>query len=376
MEYVCKINMCTGCKVCLEACKQNAITILDDIESNNALIDEKRCIGCNLCRKVCPQIERVQRTMPIGWIQGWTNENIRRKSTSGGFCTAIMISFIRKGGFVCACKFCDGEYKYILTNKENEIDSFSGSKYVKSNPIGIYSLIDKALLEGNNVLFVGLPCHVAALKNYIRNATKLYTIELICHGTPSLQLLRLYLNEEVKNSSIDDIRFRLKDNYDNYEYKPIISPYVLDYYTLAFLKGLSFTENCYSCQYATIERVSDLMLGDSWGSELPKEEQKKGISLAFYQNEKGKELLESANLYMYEVDLERAKSFNSQLNGPVILPASRNIFMKQIKKNKRFKIAIKKALPKVYLTQCLKLMLIKIKLKKSTNMQYNIWIKN
>lgn len=42
-----------------------------------------------------------------------------------------------------------------------------------------------------------------------------------------------------------------------------------------FLGGLFYTENCYECKYAQLNRVSDITIGDSWGSELPTEEQKK-----------------------------------------------------------------------------------------------------
>ena len=40
---------------------------------------------------------------------------------------------------------------------------------------------------------------------------------------------------------------------------------------------IDYTENCYSCRYASQSRVSDISLGDSWGSELSEEEKKKGI---------------------------------------------------------------------------------------------------
>ena len=75
---------------------------------------------------------------------------------------------------------------------------FVGSKYVKSNPIGIYSKIEEHLKAKEKVLFIGLPCQVAGLKNYIKRLDKsfqdnLYTVDLICHGTPSPRLLEQFL---------------------------------------------------------------------------------------------------------------------------------------------------------------------------------------
>ena len=56
---------------------------------------------------------------------------------------------------------------------------------------------------------------------------------------------------------------------------------------ISFLTALSDTENCYSCKDAQEKRPGDITLGDSWGTELPENEWKKGISLILCQTEKG-----------------------------------------------------------------------------------------
>ena len=43
----------------------------------------------------------------------------------------------------------------------------------------------------------------------------------------------------------------------------IVPKGVQDRYTMAFLKGLCYTENCYTCQYAQVARAGDLTIGDS-----------------------------------------------------------------------------------------------------------------
>lgn len=48
----------------------------------------------------------------------------------------------------------------------------------------------------------------------------------------------------------------------------------------------------YSCQYAQTNRVGDLTIGDSWGTEMT-EELSKGVSFVMCQTEKGKALLDS-----------------------------------------------------------------------------------
>ena len=60
-------------------------------------------------------------------------------------------------------------------------------------------------------------------------------------------------------------------------------------------------------------RVSDITLGDSWGSNLDIQEQRKGISLILNQTQKGKELLEQSELELMDVELNRAIEHNHQL---------------------------------------------------------------
>ena len=57
-------------------------------------------------------------------------------------------SFIKKGGIVCSCVFHEGRFEFDFAETENEVGKFTGSKYVKSNPQGIYKKISEKLKEG------------------------------------------------------------------------------------------------------------------------------------------------------------------------------------------------------------------------------------
>ena len=70
-----------------------------------------------------------------------------------------MINFIKSGGYVASCLFKNGDFVFEITNDLNEARCFAGSKYVKSNPTGIYKKINERL-KTNKVLFIGLPCQV------------------------------------------------------------------------------------------------------------------------------------------------------------------------------------------------------------------------
>lgn len=119
-------------------------------------------------------------------------------SSSGGVASAIIKQFVKNGGYVAACLFDKGEFVFQLTNDLNETEMFAGSKYVKSNPVNIYGTVEEKLNAGERVLFIGLPCQVAAVKKSTGNPGNLYTIDLICHGTPSPKLLDMFLKREAR----------------------------------------------------------------------------------------------------------------------------------------------------------------------------------
>ena len=64
----------------------------------------------------------------------------------------------------------------------------------------MYKVINIRFLYGTErsegrkrVLFTGTPCEVAGLKKYLRKEyDNLYTLDLICHGVPSSELLNAF----------------------------------------------------------------------------------------------------------------------------------------------------------------------------------------
>ncbi len=381
MITVCKENMCTGCMACVEVCSKDAIKIIDSLKSYNALIEEDKCISCEKCKHICPNNEKLELKKPQNWYQGWSNnETIRMRAASGGLASSLMKAFIeKKEGYVCGCTFVDGEFKFKVSNQISDIQCFAGSKYVKSNSQKIYKKVKELLKIGKNVLFVGLPCQVAGLKKYIgRYDSNLYTVDLICHGTPSPRLLEIYLKEHnVELAKIKDLRFREKNSFRlSDEYMPITSRNMPDRFLFAFLKTLIYTENCYHCNYAEEKRVSDITLGDSWGSTLSMEEQKKGISLIMCQSEKGKELLALSEVHLENVERKVAMEHNGQLNSPVSYNSRREAFFELLKKGKKFDCIIFKLYPGIFIRQYIKLILKKAKIIRGRAIiRYNLFYK-
>lgn len=363
MVTVCEKNKCNGCMACVSVCPRKCVTVTDGIAFYNAFIDKNACISCHKCEKVCPQIAHVKKNTPIEWVQGWAGPQIRKNSSSGGAASAILNAFIRNGGFVASCVYRNGEFVFELTDEVEAAKKFAGSKYVKSNPIGIYQLIDNKLQHGE-VLFIGLPCQVAALKNYVRNTENLFTIDLICHGTPSPKLLEKFLDEnKIDIRSIHSVKFRNNISMGLSTDGVRVTPEGTDDYMVTFLDGVNYTENCYSCQYAAFDRVGDLTLGDCWGTEFTDEE-RDGVSLILIQNEKGRRLLRMAELTLKTVDIDRAIQQNHQLQHPTPKSKKHDSFFSLLDKGYSYKMITILLYKKEILKRYVKKFLIKIGLRK------------
>lgn len=369
LKTVCETDKCTGCMACKDVCPYSAISIKDSLVSYNAVIDEKLCINCGACERVCQVNDPPKMKEPVMWKQGWAaNPDIRKKSSSGGAAAVLEREFIRNGGYVCSCVFLNGRFVYQLENKLEGVEKFAGSKYVKSDPSGIYKQVKDKLTQGEKVLFLGLPCHVAAVKKFIGKKLQehLYTVDLICHGTPSPEILTKFLQQHNTDiATVSDISFRTNNSfYIQCDKKPVTMKNCLDKYSMGFLNSLFYTESCYECKYANTNRVSDITLGDSWGSNLSADEQSEGISLIVCQTEKGKELLENIGLELCDVDSSCAIANNHQLRTPSSMPSKREYFFAKMKSGTKLDTIIRKCYPKSSFKQFIKSILLKLKIKK------------
>lgn len=353
-KLVCGKDACTGCMACVAVCPKNAITVKDTLSAYNAVIDEGLCINCKRCEKVCQNLHPTVKHVPIAWYEGWAKEQvIRSHASSGGIATALATGFIQNGGYVCSCVFEQGKFTFQLTNREEDIWRSMGSKYVKSNPESAYVLVREALRSGKRVLFIGLPCQVAGMKRFVGETLQeqLYTVDLICHGTPSPKVLEIFLHQYQKTlANINMIQFRIKAKMQLVvDDEGIVKKGVSDCYTISFLNGINYTENCYHCNYASSDRVSDLTLGDSWGSENT-QAHKKGISLVLCQTEKGQDLLDKCNVQLSFADIDRAIGNNHQLVHPSHCPDKRTWFFDGIGNGKKYN----RMVWRLYFKQCFK----------------------
>lgn len=369
---LCSKENCTGCFSCYNICPKNAISMKEDnTGAIYPVVNESKCISCGLCQKVCPSINTIKLKYPSKCYAMKAKDNrALLKSSSGAASALIAEAIINQGGIVYGVTFEKGfQIKHIRIDNKEDLYKIKGSKYVHAYVNNAFKNIKTDLNKNLKVLFVGTPCQVAGLKNYLmKEYDNLYTIDIICHGVPAQKKLKDHLSNLIKEYSIEEIdtlTFRTKNNYaftltamvdNNIVYSKTSKE---DEYYYGFLNGIFYRENCYKCKYSNIERVSDLTIGDFWGlsaeSELYKDKST-GISILLPCSEKGEKMIDDIkeNICIEERPIEEGIKGNAQLNHPV----NRKKRYKKFEQNYikyGFTVAFKK---------CTTIRTIKIKLKK------------
>lgn len=309
------LKSCYGCTACATVCPKDAIRIVPNEEGfYYPFLDEKKCIECGLCLKVCnidkKNLEKTTNEPPQLVYAAWSKETSSLlKSTSGGVSFHITKRFIENEGIVYGVGWKDHLIaSHIRTNNLLQIDELRGSKYVQSDLNDTFVKIKDDLKAEQKVLFIGTPCQVGGLKNCINKELQknLYTIDLVCHGTPSNKMFQSYLSylEKKENSRIVSFAFRGKKHtgwrayeivkYSNGKETKRTSGHQA--YFIGFNDDLFSKEKCYDCGYSQTHRTGDVTLSDFWGSEKSNrqlaKERKYGYNFFSCNTKKGIELFE------------------------------------------------------------------------------------
>lgn len=299
---ICKLEKCTGCFACKNICPKDAIiTVEDKLGKTIPAVDDKICINCGLCRKVCPINYPVKFNTPKFVYAAWSkNENDILLSSSGGVATVFANCVVSDDGIVFGSASINKTVKHMSATSALEIEKLRGSKYVQSYIGNIFREVKEKLISGIFVLFIGTPCQIAGLRNYLCNDfNNLITVDLICHGTPPISYLNEHLSYIIKKSnSWDSVSFRGKYDFILTAYNKNKIVYKKkqneDTYFRAFLDGLTYRDNCYECMYAKPERISDITVADFWGIDRSKMKHSYDgrISLIMVNTDKGSAFFE------------------------------------------------------------------------------------
>lgn len=339
---------CCGCTACVSICPKNAITMKQDERGFfYPVIDDEKCVNCNLCKNVCNfkafHKQTVQHDVNSYAIRHKMESEVMT-SRSGGFFSAVAQYVVSRGG-ICYGAALTSELEVAHEKADNygECFKFKGSKYVQSRIDDSLFQECKELLEsGKPVLFSGTGCQVHGLLSYLNtkkvDTSNLITIDFVCHGVPSPDVWRAYISmvEKREGKEIKHINFRDKAKFGWIANKATYtfadgSECSNSTWSDVFYQHCMIRESCYQCPYTTVGRLSDFTMGDYWGFEKVVQGYRddKGLSFVIVQNEKAKRILNELEdvLEIHETNLQM--SMQPQLQKPIYKGAEHNKFWKK-----------------------------------------------
>lgn len=315
MEKILKNNLCIGCGLCQSYLGNHRciMKIKDGFYKPHFLTPlskkEKKEIY-----NLCPGIHIEAKEPQSLWgnlaavYEGWsTDNNIRYKSSSGGFITAFAIYLLESGlidGVLHVGKI-EGKWLFnelSISKTKDEIISKSQSRYAPALTLhNIFQILDKD--RNKKYLFIGKPCDIAA----IRNLTKLFPsykkqfvllISIFCGGMPSYNSSEKIAQILNKNKSVPiSIKYRGDGWPGNCQVKFKDNSYGAFSYHYSWSKILSPSINfrCKICPDG-IGLLADIAVGDSWNTKdgYPDFKEAEGKSLIFVRNKNALSIIKAA----------------------------------------------------------------------------------
>lgn len=349
---------CCGCRACEQKCPKGAIAMVTDREGFLVpRIDSKKCVDCGLCAKVCPLENPVLHPVPENARLIYQNDSSRRLSaSSGGAFEAVARAWAGDADFsIFGCAWDGRVARHTEVQSWDSLQKLKKSKYVRSDTGHTFSAVKQRLQEGRRVVFVGTPCQVMGLTNFLgKPHENLLTVDFVCHGTPSPLALEKYIQfaEAQYGKEAERLEFRAKHYSDGSGWSSLgvelcwtdgsrryLALHECEYMTW-FLAGALSCESCYSCPFATTARCADVTLGDFWGVEAvyPElgEKQTDGVSMLLLNSPKARALdgmLMAGDVRYETVALAAVTRTNHQLLDPATRHSRRGKAYKDLRRH-------------------------------------------
>jgi len=324
-------GMCTGCGMCAGICPQHAISFhWDDYGDYVPEVDESSCNNCGLCLRACPGKEVDFNSLSC-FKQGVSGINcedykksiiklVRAKdkkslanATSGGAVRTVAAYLVEQGIVDGAIMITDNHEDTpfpfyasgAVLHSPDEIRYHKvRSRYCPAPLCKIFSELDK----NKKYVFVGLPCHVHAVRKLqILDQQWMecipFVFGLLCSGTPTMKGNK-YLFEM---NGVDTTQIKRVDYRDGV-FPGGVYGYMDDggYYKVrdmgwvfgnlkmmlvgdAYMSSFFYRRRCRTC-FDYFCQFSDLAFGDPW---IPSYRgTAEGATLTFIRSEKGSVLFD------------------------------------------------------------------------------------
>lgn len=340
---------CCGCTACYHICKHKAITLQPDgLGFFYPIVDKSKCVQCGLCNRVCPMLnngQKLQKISPRCYGLKHKEIDIRLSSSSGGAFSLLAHSIIEMGGVVYGAVY-DSNMRVIhaCSDEMKDISRYRGSKYVQSDLNGCFEDI-KQQLSSKQVMFTGTPCQVMGLRNYLNKPyDNLITVDLICHGVASPRLFADYINFMNRKYKKHVISINMKDKKRGWLHSGVVvyfedgsisrDNFYTRFWRRFYASRLSLRPSCTCCPYTSMNRCSDITIGDFWGVErkYPSFFDDNGVSLCLVNSDKGERLFSSIQSGADIMKVNLHDCFQQALDHPVKGNTRFNVFFADYEK--------------------------------------------
>lgn len=315
-------------------------------------IDTASCIECHTCEKICPILNEVPSYDSRKAYAAWSNDDEERRTSASGGIAAEMYKLAVDKGFkiVGAVQQEDFSVDHELSDSKVTISAFKNSKYVFSSAYKVFDEIRRELKDNRNILFIGLPCQVAALRKLFRDNENLILVEVVCHGTTPVSYLRQHIDMLSQQTGNVAKRMSFRDPH-TYTFTFTFTLYNSDNqrfyakrtkdgdtYQFGYHRAVTYRENCYHCRFAQPERNADITIADYHGLGLvaPASYDARNVSLILEHTDKGhdfvNELITEKRITAEERPLEEPFKGEAQLRHPSQKNKYRKMFEEDITK--------------------------------------------
>jgi coenzyme F420-reducing hydrogenase beta subunit len=278
------------------------------------VLEANKCVQCGACEKVCPW-NTVVENPNLGNVSPKTvaayakDESIRMESSSGGIFTVLAEKILNDGGVVVGvAQLSPIKFGHIVVDNKADLGKLRGSKYVQADTGMIYREVRSLLKTGKKVLFSGTPCQVAALYavlGKVADSADLTTVDIVCHGVPSVKMFEKYIGELEKSCGALFEKINFRDKSTGWSHYSLLHRFVngksfavqsnQSKYMHLFLNRICQNTSCDNCRYRKLPRIADITLGDYWGISKyhPEMNDNKGTSVVLLNTTPGSILFES-----------------------------------------------------------------------------------
>lgn len=309
-------HYCVGCGLCASLAEPGTLEMAEN--AAGFLVPHRRKSGAEppSLREFCPGItlqqarphrgpEKIYGPFESLWTAHAVDEGVRRKASSGGCISALLIYLLEQGavdGVLHVGKSADDPLRnqtYFSVTREDVLRR-AGSRYAPSALLAGWT---ECLRTGRKIAVVGKPCDIAAIDRFLAlhpeyEPQVICKISFLCMGVPSQNgTTRLVAALGLAEADVRDFWYRGEGWPGKATAIDAAGARREMSYEESWGRILSKDVN-FRCKFCPdgFGEFADISCGDAWHAQegCPDFAERPGRSLAFIRSERGRKLFEAA----------------------------------------------------------------------------------